>query len=221
MRINVNDSETLQRSNRSQNSLWPLFFYPLRMYGLVMKHVLCLVLGLLFFPLIVGATTVKPFAFEGLCETAQSIVHVRCLEKQSLVIPDRDGIFTQYRFEVVTPVKGGTEKELVLVLPGGQVDGRHMEVLGMPKFVIGQETVLFLSEKDAYGSPWPVGLGQGCYGITMEDDGERQVIFERHHPIDVAHRSKPAIKNKVALKTFIGTIREVLKMETMGEDKTQ
>ncbi len=191
------------------------------MYWLIMKPLFYWVLGLLFFPMIVGATTVKPFAFEGLCETAQSIVHVRCLEKQSLTIPDRDGIFTQYRFEIVTPVKGVTEKELVLVLPGGKVDGHHMEVLGMPKFIIGQETVLFLSEKDAYGSPWPVGLGQGCYDITLEDNGERLVVFERHHPIDAVHRSKPAIRNKVALQTFIGTIREVLKMETIGEDKAQ
>jgi len=186
-----------------------------------MKHALFMILGLLLFPLVGGATTVKPFVFEGLCETAQSILHVKCLEKKSLTIPGRDGIFTQYRFEVVTPVKGVSEKELVLVLPGGQVDGRHMEVLGMPQFVIGQETVLFLSEKDAYGSPWPVGLGQGCYGITVADDGKRQVVFERHHPIDAMHRSKPAVQKKVALQTFIGTIREVLKMETVDENHTQ
>lgn len=182
-----------------------------------MKYVLYMILGLLFFPFMGEATTVKPFAFEGLCETARSIVHVRCLEKQSLTIPDRDGVFTQYRFEVVERVKGDAEQELVLVLPGGQIDGRHMEVLGMPKFVPGQETVLFLSEEDAHGSPWPVGLGQGCYGITVGEDGTRQVVFETHHPKDVAHRSKPAFQNKVSLQIFVGTIRDVLKIEAVDE----
>jgi hypothetical protein len=188
------------------------------MYGQDMKHVLCMILSFLFCPVMGEATTVKSFAFEGLCETAQSIVHVRCLEKKSLTMSDRDGVFTQYRFEVIAPVKGSAEKELVLVLPGGHIDGRHMEVLGMPQFVPGQETVLFLSEKDAHGSPWPVGLGQGCYGVSMGEDGKRQVVFEKHHPTDVAYRSKPAFQNKVALQTFLGTIREVLQIEAVDED---
>ena len=183
-----------------------------------MNYLLYIIGGLLCFPLIGESTTVKPFAFEGLCESAQSIVHVRCLEKKSLMLPDREGVFTQYRFDVVERIKGDTGQELVLVLPGGHVDGRHLEVLGMPKFVPGQETVLFLSEKDAHGSPWPVGLGQGCYGIAVGEDGKRQVVFEGHHPKVAGLRSKPAFQNKVALQSFLGTIREVLKIEAVDED---
>ncbi|MBT3604334.1 MAG: hypothetical protein HOE48_14655 [Candidatus Latescibacteria bacterium] len=186
-----------------------------------MRVLLYIALGLLWGPLPATATTVKAFVFDNLCETAKTIVHVRCLTKESLILSDRDGIFTTYRFAVVEVVKGQVEDELVLVLPGGKVDGRHMEIAGMPQFTLGEETVLFLSEKDAYGSPWPVGLGQGCYGIQVSDKGERQVVFGQHNPINRAARSKLAVQSKVSLKAFVDTIESVLKTEAQSGDQVQ
>jgi hypothetical protein len=186
-----------------------------------MIYSIYIVMGLLLWPLSGGATTVKSFAFDGLCETAQAIVHVRCLEKQSRIMPDREGVFTQFRFAVIDVIKGTTEDEIALVLPGGNFNGQHTEVPGMPQFVPGQETVLFLSEKDDYGSPWPVGLGQGCYGVTVGSNGIRQVVFERHNPIDPTLRTKPIVQTKVSLKTFMDTIRGIIKIEAIDKNQTQ
>lgn len=186
-----------------------------------MKLLLFIALSFLFGPLSANATTVKAFEFDALCETAETIVHVRCLSKESLIQPGRDGIVTKYRFAVVEAVKGQADGELVLVLPGGSLNGQHMEIAGMPQFALGEETVLFLSEKDAYGSPWPVGLGQGCYGIRVGDQGERQVVFGQHNPSDAVMRSKPAMQRKVSLKAFVETVQGVLKTKTKADDHVQ
>ena len=187
-----------------------------------MKCLFYMVIGLLCAPTLGEATTVKTFAFGGLCETAKTIVHVKCLEKKSILEPgvtemSRKGIYTQYRFSVHEVVKGQAQNELVLVLPGGQYDGQRTEVAGMPEFELGQETVLFLSEPDAYGSPWPVGLGQGCYGVAVGDDGTRHVAFEHHHPVDPALRTKPSVQKTVSLQAFVGAIRGALQVDESSE----
>lgn len=159
---------------------------------------------------IADATTVKPFAFDGLCGTAQTIAYVRCIETGSMVYPDREGIFTQTRFEVLEVVKGIAGSELVLVLPGGTFHGRRMEVFGMPRFAVGQETVLFLSEPDAHGFPWPVGLGQGCYGVAVEAEGSRQVAVGEGTPLPAGARGKLAVSQRMELGAFLGLVRQVV-----------
>ncbi len=170
-----------------------------------MKRFLVLLAGFCLIAGWVEATTVMPFVFDGLCKTAQTVVHVRCLDNQSVVFEDRDGIFTQTRFAVLNVVKGTVGSELVLVLPGGETEGQKMVVPGMPHFKVGQETVLFLSEPDGHGSPWPVGLGQGCYGVQFAQDGTRQVTVQTPLPPGVL--SKPAQPAVVGLQDFLGMIR--------------
>ncbi|MDP6037058.1 MAG: hypothetical protein QGG64_00750 [Candidatus Latescibacteria bacterium] len=161
----------------------------------------------------VHATQVKAFAFDGLCETAQTIVHVKCLARDNVQFPDRDGIFTQTRFEVLELVKGQAGAEIALVLPGGEWEGRRMTVPGMPQFLPGEETVLFLSEPDDFGSPWPVGLGQGCYGVKMNEGEGRQVyLMSGHTPLPAGVLAKPAQGSKMGLGVFVAAVRKVLKM---------
>lgn len=168
------------------------------------------------------ATTVKSFAFEGICETAQTIVHVRCLERKSMRFANRDGIYTQTRFEVLEVVKGQIGSELVLVLPGGQWDGQHLQVPGVPQFVVDEETVLFLSEPDDFGSPWPVGLGQGCYGVTEKDGESRHVSLAGDHtPLPPGVRNKPAVRSQMALRDFVSVVQGVLKMSTDNTEERQ
>ena len=161
----------------------------------------------------VHATVVKAFEFDGLCETATTIVYVKCTARDHVQFPDRDGIFTQTRFEVLEVVKGQAGAEIVLVLPGGEWEGRHMTVPGMPQFFPGEETVLFLSEPDDFGSPWPVGLGQGCYGVQMNEGEGRQVfLMSGHTPLPSGVLTKPAQLSKMALGEFVAAVRKVLKM---------
>ena len=163
------------------------------------------------------ATTVKTFVFEEICETAQTIVYVKCLARENAVFAGRKGIYTQTRFRVMEVVKGRADSEVVLTLPGGEWEGRSMYVPGMPQFVAGQETVLFLSKRDGFGSPWPMGLGQGCYGVQVGEDGSREVRL-RHVPLPPGVRSKPAqARTSMALDDFLTAVREVLNVNEREE----
>ena len=107
-----------------------------------------------------AATSVVRFSFESLCETSVRIVHVTCLESEPVL--DEDGVRTRTRFRVMEWVKGegpdeSGQKEIEIALPGGQIGDQRVTVLGMPVFVAGDETVLFLSGPDGTGSSWPVG----------------------------------------------------------------
>ncbi len=164
------------------------------------------------------ATSVKTFVFEEMCETAQTIVYVKCLTRENAVFADREGIFTQTRFRVMEVVKGQADSEMVLTLPGGKWEGRRMLVPGMPQFVAGQETVLFLSKRDGFGSPWPVGLGQGCYAVQVGEGRKRQVML-RHVPLPPGVRSKPAQAqtSHMELGDFLTAVREVLNLNEREE----
>ena len=167
----------------------------------------------------VGATTVKPFVFDEICQTARTIAHVRCVEANGVVLPGRDGVFTRYRFDVLSVIKGSASEHLVLVLPGGAVVGQRTEVPGMPRFTEGAETVLFLTGPDDYGSPWPVGLGQGCYGVESSEEGERQVHFHTGAaPVPPGVRAKPVARVRMPLPDFLSAVRSILQEEAPGGD---
>ena len=160
-----------------------------------------------------AATTVKTFAFEEMCETAQTIVHVQCLARENAIFPKRKGIFTQTRFRVLEVVKGQADEEMVLVLPGGEWEGQRMHVPGIPQFATGKETVLFLSKTDTFGSPWPVGLGQGCYPVQVEEGKDRSVRLRPGHtplPLNVRRKPTQTPHTDMALRDFLTAIREVL-----------
>ena len=108
-----------------------------------------------------GATSVVQFSFDSLCETAEKIAHVTCVSSE--VVEEEDGIRTRTRFKVVESVKGTFGDEIEIALPGGALGDRRVTIAGIPSFKAGEETVLFLSGPDRIGSPWPVGLGQGCW----------------------------------------------------------
>lgn len=185
-----------------------------------MARLFAVLIGLCLFLCKAEATTVVPFVFDGLCETAQTVVYVRCVSNQSAVFPDREGIFTQTRFAVLDVVKGSVGSELTLVLPGGEWQGQKMMVSGVPQFVVGQETVLFLSEPDDHGSPWPVGLGQGCYGVQVSDDGSRHVRMTQKTPSPPGVLSKPAQSKVVGLNEFLGLVRKVNRVsESSGSER--
>lgn len=181
------------------------------------RHIVILGWALALIGFQAEATTVVVFPFDTLCQQAKTIAYVRCETSESF--QTQDGIFTRTRLKVLQPVKGDGQTEIVLTLPGGKVGENRLVVYGMPRFAAGQEMVVFLSEPDAQGSPWPMGLGQGCYGVQEGEDGAKHV---RMHPgvtpIPQTIRTKPIPGQalQVSLQNFIGQVHQVLKPE--GQD---
>ena len=162
-----------------------------------------------------GATTVVRFEFDSLCSQAETIVLARCVDKSSLL--DGDRIVTRTRFEVLELVKGTAEPQLVLTLPGGKVEGDRLHIPGIPQFEPGDQLVLFLSKPDARGSPWPMGLGQGCYRAIEEDHQESTILLQRGiTPLPDGALSKAVTGKpfKVPLRQFLSQVRRSLAQPT-------
>lgn len=119
------------------------------------------------------ATTIQRFALEELSENAERIVVATCLKGEPALV--HGSIYTRYSFRVSETVKGKREQILELHLPGGQFQGVHSRIAGMPVFARGEETVLFLTEENKLGHAWPVGLGQGAFHIERSEDHTARV----------------------------------------------
>ena len=192
-----------------------------------MVHGICIRLfAVLAFISSVAATSVVRFSFDALCEASVRIAHVTCLE--SVPVMTEDGIRTRTRFRVIERVKwevpaetGEGPEEIEIALPGGRLGDQRVTVLGMPVFVAGDETVLFLSGLDGTGSPWPVGLWQGCYRVIADDSDSRSVDLQRGvTPIPDGTLFKPASSDpyRVDLKSFLEKVRETVLSPARGED---
>lgn len=160
-----------------------------------------------------GATSVVRFAFDSLCEKAETIAHVQCVSRRSFLDEGRGEIVTEHRFRVITPVKGNPGGEIVLTLPGGTAEGHRLYIPGIPAFGVDEEAVLFLTAPDMHGSPWPLGLGQGCYRVPEAREGRAQVRMQPGTtPLPAGALFKPALGPlarpfNVPLQHFLHQIR--------------
>ncbi len=160
-----------------------------------------------------GATSLVRFAFDSLCVRAASIAYVRCAESRSFLDEERGEVVTRTWLEVLTLVKGGPVGEIVLTLPGGEVDGRGYALLGVPRFSPGDERVVFLYDADEHGSPWPIGLGQGCYRVGVGKDSNVVVSLQAGVtalPEGAAFKPSSHRRFEVPLQIFLDRIRQIL-----------
>lgn len=90
-----------------------------------------------------------------------------------------DGLIeTEYRLAVEQRFVGDGGASETVVFPGGVLpDGSGLVLPGVPELVVGEEVVLFLSDRDARsGRRMPVGLEQGRYRLVQGPDGVRRAI---------------------------------------------
>jgi len=122
-----------------------------------------------------SATTVQKFTLQELTKKAASIVVGTVVDGTSSWDASKKEIYTYYTISVSQPVKGSKNGETITIRQlGGTVGNIASIVPGMPSFKKGEEVVLFLTQKDAAGYPWVMGLQQGKYSV-VEQDGLKMV----------------------------------------------
>lgn len=132
------------------------------------------------------ATSVLKMSLRDLAKNSDSIVLAR-VEDESARYDANKEIYTYITLRVLDPVKGmkaehgkkATAHEMITIRQIGGVVGNIASIVpGMPKFTKGEEVVVFLSKKDAGGYPWVMGLQQGKYSVSTDDNGIKHVRNE-------------------------------------------
>jgi hypothetical protein len=103
----------------------------------------------LVFTGVAGSTTVIPPTFEALVSGASTIFVGEVMDQRAYWVntPNGRAIRTQVVFRVEDVWKGSSGVVTQLDFLGGTLDGRTMEVVGMPTFTEGQRNVLFVASR--------------------------------------------------------------------------
>lgn len=117
------------------------------------------------------ATTVVRLTDQQLADNSALVIRGTVTDARVATYEVQPQLFTEYtvRIDEVLATELETGSEVVIRVPGGRTDDRHVVIPGMPGFTVGDEVVLFLETlPDAFGDSaapgfLPVGLGQGVW----------------------------------------------------------
>ncbi|MBI2502407.1 MAG: hypothetical protein HYW07_04135 [Candidatus Latescibacteria bacterium] len=151
------------------------------------------------------ATTLVRYDLEGLTHTAVCVLVGTCKETQTELIAGQP--YTRLVFEVGEVVKGQAGSRLEVCLPGGEYQGKRLHLAGMPQFAPGEEVVLFLTEPDRLGHPWPVGLGQGKFQVQRDAAAKRRVFQDATEAR--LYGVQGASLNGMELEEFLSRVRRI------------
>ena len=110
---------------------------------------LLLARALALVPLQAGATLSRAVGFDEKVEKSASIIVGKCVQQHAQWDGMRKWILTYSTFRIEKSLKGQPAQEITVVTPGGTVDGVHQDTIGVPKFNIGDEHVLFVRQTSA------------------------------------------------------------------------
>jgi len=122
-----------------------------------------------------GATVLRYLSLEDQCDRAEVIVVAVASSRSSSWDDNSRRIYTDTRFSVEEPVKGGVSGVITVRQLGGQVGDIGMSVAGTPVFLAGERYVLFL-DKRPDGKYRVVGFSQGCYPVVGGPEGKAKVM---------------------------------------------
>lgn len=121
------------------------------------------------------STTLARMDVEELTKTATLVARARCL---SIASRWEDGLLWTFTTFVVTETwKGPAPQTLTVRLVGGRVGERRVIVEGVPRFVPGEEVVLFL-EPGGKGDWTVTSWAQGTFRVRPATAGETQVLTQ-------------------------------------------
>jgi hypothetical protein len=122
------------------------------------------------------ATSVLKLSLQDLTKKSDSIVMARVDDAVASWDAGHKEIYTYITLSVLQPVKGNKGATTITLRQlGGTVGNIASVVPGMPSFKKGEEVVVFLTQKDAAGYPWVMGLEQGKYSVSTGKNGVKIV----------------------------------------------
>jgi hypothetical protein len=120
-----------------------------------------------------GATSVLPLNLDEMIAGAAVAFEGTCVGNRTERDPTTNLVVTYTTFSVRESLKGDTGATHVIKQVGGQMsDGTaSFEIQGVPKFVPGEDYVVFLAGVSAQGFSSPFGLAQGRFDVKRGATG--------------------------------------------------
>jgi hypothetical protein len=111
------------------------------------------------------ATMVPRMSLEEVVDASESIVHGTVARTWSDWDEGHKYIWTHYEIHVAEQLKGGVPGKIVVSEPGGVVGETELQIVGTPRYEVGEEVVLF-AERTQLGYLRTCGWGQGKFRVT-------------------------------------------------------
>jgi len=166
---------------------------------------------LLLAPLRAEATLSEAKSFDDKVEQAASIIVGRVVSTESRWDNARKWILTYNRFQVEKVLKGMPVPEVTIVTPGGTVDNVQQDTVGVPKFEVGDEHVIFVRNTQA--GPTVLYFEQGAYRLMRGDRGERMVTPASSGAVLIDNQAGKIVRPEEprSLRDFEVRVRDTMK----------
>jgi hypothetical protein len=141
------------------------------------RPIVCLLLAIALV-IEVRATTIVRMDLNALAHSAEVIVRARCSHSETRW--ESQSIWTFDDFDVLETFKGASPQTLRVRLPGGRVDHLEVKVEGVPRFAVGEETILFV-ERTSTGDYGVTSWAQGTFRVRRGTNGDARLTQDTSH----------------------------------------
>ena len=189
-----------------------------------LRNLLVAAVALAFVPAAAHATISQAMSFDEKVDNAAAIVLGKCVRTNSQWDSAHKWILTYSTFEVEQSMKGAPAQQITIVTPGGTVDGVHQDTIGIPKFAIGNEHVVFVRNTQA--GPTVLYFDQGAYEVeTVRGEKMVKPLTSSAVLIDTQRGMAVAPEQPRTLREFTTSVRdtirrrEAMRMEMIQREK--
>ncbi|MBL4711481.1 MAG: hypothetical protein JKX75_03095 [Gammaproteobacteria bacterium] len=165
------------------------------------------------------ATSMLPLSLEQLSTRADLIFYGKVINNQVKQDEQSGAIATYTTFSIIDLIKGNTGDTHTIKQLGGFLKDQNfgMRIHGVPTFQVGNDYIIFLPEKSTLGFSSPLGLHQGSFSVSMDNDELIVSNGRRLNNPPVAKQAKTAIQIPLAVRAdkpsqarlddFVNTVR--------------
>lgn len=120
------------------------------------------------------ATSVLPLYLDEVVDQATTAFQGTVTDSHSARDPVSHAVVTYTTFAVSDVLKGSVPATYTIKQIGGELPGEKLQfrVMGVPKFTVGQEYIVFMAGVSAQGFSSPIGLAQGRYTVRHDAKGK-------------------------------------------------
>ena len=122
-----------------------------------------------------GATLVPRMTVEQMMESSDAVIHGTIARTWSAWDSSHEFIWTHYELHLTESMLGDRLDKVVISEPGGTVGNESMEIVGAPRYRIGEEVVL-LTARTPIGYLRTSGWGQGRFDVVADPRTGAKVV---------------------------------------------